>query len=62
METVGETKEIDSAIYKVALIDLKGNLVELEVLGIDHISTPVNAIDLSFIQGIFQITAESDFI
>ena len=59
MVVVGaETKIIESEIYKIRLIDNKGNLIEIEVLGIDRISTPVNAIDLSCIKGLFQVKAE----
>ena len=56
MSTVGgETKEMNSALYDIAFIDKIGQTVEVMTLGIDRISTTINVIDLSCIEGLFQV-------
>lgn len=56
MSTVGgETKEMNSALYNIAFIDKIGQTVEVMTLGIDRISTTINVIDLSCIEGLFQV-------
>ena len=60
MVTVGDkVTNVKSLLYKLKLIDQHGKSVELEVIGIDKISSPITPTNLSEIAKILQVDPES---
>ena len=57
MITVGaQLSKIESQVYTVFLIDQQGKYVELEVIGLERISSDIGGVDIKMISSLFGVS------